>query len=320
MDRNPVRIARSHPWSRAGARSEFKFSRCSQTSSRLCDNECSNFPQLRRVISGEDRLDPHPTAENFHARHPLSSFDLVAPASGHSAHDVGDASGIVTGLRAGGYVILVRYGATCSDQADTEPFNLADASKQRTLNDDGKGLAKAFSAIRATSVVIGQVCTSKFNGLYEIALLAGFTNIEKTIDLSEGGLVVTPDENRRRAKALRTMLAKPPGDGKSITHKPNIIDALGKEWFDLKEGETSIFKPEGGSDRLFARVQMEYWPRLTSAGMWRSRNKSAYRKQGVPASPVGFLSNRVAALRAEGPARSLWAKIELGVADWRSLA
>ena len=47
-----------------------------------------------------------------------------------------------------------------------------------------------------------------------------------------------------------------------ITHKPNIIDALGKDWFDVKEGEASIFKPEDGKYRLVARVQMEDWPKL----------------------------------------------------------
>jgi len=40
-----------------------------------------------------------------------------------------------------------------------------------------------------------------------------------------------------------------------ITHKPNIIDALGKDWFDVKEGEASIFKAEDGKYRLVARVQ-----------------------------------------------------------------
>ena len=43
---------------------------------------------------------------------------------------------------------------------------------------------------------------------------------------------------------------------------PNIVDALGKDWFDVKEGEASIFKPEGGKYRLVARVQMEDWPKL----------------------------------------------------------
>ena len=38
------------------------------------------------------------------------------------------------------------------------------------------------------------------------------------------------------------MRAQMPKEGKNtfpITHKPNIIDALGKDWFDVKEGEAS---------------------------------------------------------------------------------
>ena len=200
----------------------------------------------------------------------------AVPASAQSAPisqpeiSIEDTSGILAALRAGGYVILVRHGATFSNEADTDPFNLADVAKQRNLNDKGKDLAKLFgAAIRTAGVPIGQVHTSQFNRAYETALLAGFNNVQKTIDLSEGGLVVTPDENSRRAQALRTMLAKTPGDGKNdilVTHKPNIIDALGKEWFDVKEGEASIFKPAGTTYRRVARVQMEDWPKLMSAG------------------------------------------------------
>jgi phosphohistidine phosphatase SixA len=172
-------------------------------------------------------------------------------------------------LRAGGYVILVRHGATFSDQADTDPFNLADTTKQRNLNDKGKQLARAFGeAVRAAGLQIDEVYTSQFNRAYETAVLAGFKNIDKTPDLSEGGLVVTPDENNRRAKALRDMLAIEPEKGKNnilITHKPNIVDALGKDWFDVREGEASIFKPEEGKYRLVARVQMEDWPMIAAA-------------------------------------------------------
>ena len=78
-------------------------------------------------------------------------------------------------------------------------------------------------------------------------MLAGFNDIEKTADLTEGGLVVSPNENNRRAEAFRKLLATPPKAGTNtvlITHKPNIVDALGKDWFDVKEGEASIFRGE----------------------------------------------------------------------------
>jgi phosphohistidine phosphatase SixA len=200
---------------------------------------------------------------------------VMAPASAETAQTsqptstIGDTKELALALRAGGHVILVRHGATVSNRADTDPFNLSDIAKQRNLNDKGKELAKAFGeAIRAAGVPVGEVYTSQFNRAYETAVLAGFKDIETTADLSEGGLVVTPDENNRRTKALRDMLAKAPDKGKNdilITHKPNIIDALGKDWFDVKDGEASIFKPEGGKYRLLARVQMEDWPKIAGA-------------------------------------------------------
>jgi phosphohistidine phosphatase SixA len=177
-----------------------------------------------------------------------------------------DTQQLVQRLRVGGYIIVVRHGATVSNQADTDPFNFNDVTKQRNLNDKGKELAKAFGdAVRRVGLPVGEVYTSKFNRAYETAVLAGFENIERTVDLTEGGLVVTPDENNRRAEALRQMLAQAPAQGKNnllITHKPNIVDALGKDWFDVKEGEASIFKPEGSKYQLIARVQMEDWPKL----------------------------------------------------------
>jgi phosphohistidine phosphatase SixA len=177
-----------------------------------------------------------------------------------------DTRQLVQSLRAGGYNIVVRHGATFSNQADTDPFNFDDIANQRNLDGEGKELAKAFGdAIRRTGVPVGKVYTSKFNRAYETAVEAGFEGIEKTTDLTEGGLVVTPDENNRRAEAFRKMLAQVPDQGKNnvlITHKPNIVDALGKDWFDVKEGEASIFKPEGGKYRLIARVQMADWPKL----------------------------------------------------------
>jgi len=180
----------------------------------------------------------------------------------------GEPKELVRALQAGGYVILVRHGATFSNQADTDPFNLADVSKQRNLNQEGKALAKTFGdALRAAGVPIGNVYTSQFNRARETAVLAGFKDIETTSDLSEGGLVVTPDENGRRARALRAMLAKAPDRGSNtmlITHKPNIVDALGKDFFDVKEGEALIFKPEGGSYHLLARVEMADWPKLVA--------------------------------------------------------
>src|SRR5215470_10078047 len=93
--------------------------------------------------------------------------------SSQATDSVGDVRRLAQELRSGGYVILVRHGATFSNQADVDPFHLASIAKQRNLNDKGKELAKAFGdSIRAAGVPVGGVYTSQFNRAYETAVLA----------------------------------------------------------------------------------------------------------------------------------------------------
>jgi hypothetical protein len=50
-----------------------------------------------------------------------------------------------------------------------------------------------------------------------------------------------------------------------ITHKPNILDAFGKDWFDVREGEASVFQPGGGGYKLIVRVPADEWGKLAQA-------------------------------------------------------
>jgi broad specificity phosphatase PhoE len=201
----------------------------------------------------------------------VATFCGLLAASGFAVPDraAADNINLLQSLRAGGLVIVVRHGATFPDQADTAPLNFDNIAAQRNLNENGRALAKAFgNAIRQAGIPVGQVLTSKYNRAYETAVVAGFKEIEKTADITEGGLVVSPNENNRRVEAFRKLLGTAPRAGTDtilVTHKPNIVDALGKDWFDVKEGEASVFRPENGSYKLIARVQMEEWPRITAA-------------------------------------------------------
>src|SRR5690348_8747399 len=200
----------------------------------------------------------------------VATFCGLLAASGFAvpARAAADNLNVLQSLHAGGLVIVVRHGATFPDQADTDPLNFDNIAAQRNLNENGKALAKAFgNAIRHAGIPVGQVLTSKYNRAYETAVIAGFEEIEKTADLTEGGLVVSPNENNRRVQAFRKLLGIAPKAGTNtilITHKPNIVDALGKDWFDVQEGEASVFRPANGSYTLVARVQMEDWPRITA--------------------------------------------------------
>ena len=97
----------------------------------------------------------------------------------------------------------------------------------------------------------------------ETAQLIGGKAPQATLDLTEGGLVVSPNENTRRAQAFRAMVAKAPDRGTNtliVSHRPNILDVFGKDWFEVKEGEASIFTVDGsGGYTLIARVPINQW-------------------------------------------------------------
>jgi phosphohistidine phosphatase SixA len=186
----------------------------------------------------------------------------LACASTH-AQNV-DVRALAETMKQGGYVIVFRHGATNRDQADTDPLNHDNVSKQRQLSEAGREVASQIGqSFKKLQIPIGKIYTSKFNRAIETGWLVGGSEVTATFDLTEGGLVVSPIENDRRAEALRKMVTTLPESGKNtvlVTHKPNILDAFGKDWFDVKEGEASVFQPDAtGKTVLVARVQAAEW-------------------------------------------------------------
>ena len=188
---------------------------------------------------------------------------LVCCTVGTYAQTV-DMKTLVGELQQGGYVIVFRHGATNRDQADTDPLNHDNIAQQRLLSDKGKEVARQVGeAFKTLGIPLGKVYTSKFNRAVETGKLVRGGEVTSTLDITEGGLVVPPIENDRRAEALKKLAGTMPEAGKNtliISHKPNIIDAFGKDWFEVKEGEASVFKPDStGKAVLVARVQAADW-------------------------------------------------------------
>jgi broad specificity phosphatase PhoE len=176
---------------------------------------------------------------------------------------------LVQALRAGGLVIVLRHGATHADQKEVEPVDFDNINAQRNLNDKGKASAVAFGgAFRQIGIPVDKVYTSKFHRAYETATLAGFKEIEKTADLTYAKSAASPDKNITNPEAFRKLLGTAPRPGSNtvlVTHTPNIVDALGNDWSEVKEGEAAIFRPANGNYTLVARVQMDEWPRIAAA-------------------------------------------------------
>lgn len=206
----------------------------------------------------------------------LSLFALLLAVGGSAAAQTPkpELSALANELQRGGHVIVVRHGATHANQADLAPLNPEGPAAQRQLNDKGRDAARAFgAALKAIGVPVGKTYTSRFNRAFETALLAGLADAEKSTDFSETGMVASPNENARRVEALRKLVATPPAAGTTVivvTHKPNIVESFGKDWFEVREGEATIFrpKPDGGTV-LVARVLIEEWPVIATAAVRR---------------------------------------------------
>lgn len=193
----------------------------------------------------------------------LLALVFIAPANAQIDPGLMEA---VKALRGGGHVIVFRHGATHADQADTDPLNITNVAKQRHLNDQGRALAREIGeAMRKLQIPVGQVQTSQFHRAVETGTLLGFGAVTSSADITEGGQVVSPNENNRRTQAMRKLAATMPPAGANVvlvSHKPNIMDAFGKDWFDVREGEASVFKPDGSAHRLVARIQAADWGKL----------------------------------------------------------
>src|SRR5262249_161050 len=85
------------------------------------------------------------------------------------------APGWVKDLQKGGYVIVLRHGATFADQADTNPLDPKDTAHQRQLNEDGRAAAKAMGeAMHKLKIPVGKVQTSQFQRAVDTGSLLGF--------------------------------------------------------------------------------------------------------------------------------------------------
>jgi hypothetical protein len=175
-----------------------------------------------------------------------------------------DINAIVTGLKQGGYVIVFRHGASNKNQSDTA-LTFSDITKQRLLSDKGRKECKQVGeSFRKLGIPLGKIYTSMFNRAVETGkLIGGRDEVTATLDVTDSGSLATTEEHDRRVQVLRTMAATMPAQGKNtliITQKPNIIDAFGKEWSEIKEGEALIFKIDpANKSTLVAHLQSSEW-------------------------------------------------------------
>lgn len=178
---------------------------------------------------------------------------------------------LLPSLQQGGYVIVLRHGATDPQQQDVYPLNYQDMTKQRQLSEQGREVARQTgSALNSLGIPIGKVYTSRLNRAVETGRLIAGKDVIAKEELTDSGMG-SPSAmagssvtgNLRSATALRQLVNTRPdfhANTLVVTHKTNIQDAFGKMWADIKEGECLLFKPDGfGSPTPVARVPASDW-------------------------------------------------------------
>jgi phosphohistidine phosphatase SixA len=175
-------------------------------------------------------------------------------------------------LRLGGHVIVLRHGATTSDIAVdpmSNPAKKAAAPGERQLSDAGRAQAKAVGeALHKLKIPVGLVLTSPLQRAVDTGTLLGFGEVTTKPELAEAGSALSAEENKHRADALRQLVSqRPPADKNLVivTHKPNLIEAFGKDWSGIREGEASVFAPDGTGYKLVLRIRAEEWGELPQA-------------------------------------------------------
>jgi phosphohistidine phosphatase SixA len=176
-------------------------------------------------------------------------------------------------LRAGGYVIVLRHGATNSEVPNKDPMSNPNikSSVERQLNEQGRQQAEAIGrGLREHAIPVSSVMTSPLQRAVDTGTLLGFGKVGINPDLGEAGPAVSPEENSRRADVLRKLVSFHLADDGNlviVTHKPNLVEAFGKDLSDVREGEASVFEPDfaGFGYRLVARIQADQWSKLVKA-------------------------------------------------------
>ena len=185
--------------------------------------------------------------------------------------DDGNLSVLLPSLQQGGYVLVLRHGATDSQQSDVYPLNYKDMTAQRQLSEQGREVARQMgSALVSLGIPIGSVITSRLNRAVETGrLVAGkdVKGMEELNDSTMGSASAMAGSSvsgkQRYATALRQLVATRPEFHTNtliVTHKTNVQDAFGKEWTDIKEGECLLFRPgDSASPTPIARIEASEW-------------------------------------------------------------
>jgi phosphohistidine phosphatase SixA len=215
----------------------------------------------------------------------ILSFLLMAVPAAIVASQPAPPADLLDTLRLGGYVIVLRHGAT---NADVTKDGMSSPAKkvagERQLSDTGRAQAIAIGeGLRKLGIRVGLVMTSPLQRAVDTATLLGVGEVRINPDLAEAGTAISRAENDRRADILRKLVGYQSGPDNFVivTHRPNLIEAFGEQLADMREGEAAVFEPDftGDGYRMMARFQPSDWDLLVQAARAEELSRAPHCEQ-----------------------------------------
>lgn len=194
---------------------------------------------------------------------PLAAQDQPPARSALPAHEPGPAE-LLAALRSGGYVLYFRHAATDFSQNDEKMKRYEDCADQRNLVDQGRADARAAgAAIRALKIPVDRVLASPFCRTVETAQLL-FARAEKMQEVRGGPAVPSGSDRYAELKKILSTPVRPGTNLVVVSHGNPFYSVAGPPY--LAEGEAAVVQPLGKDFRIFARVRIDGWEALKSAG------------------------------------------------------
>lgn len=190
------------------------------------------------------------------------------PVTGSAQADPLSGAALVTALRQGGYVLLMRHASSPPAPPTAGSAEHDNTKLERQLDETGRNSAQAMGrAVKALGIPVGEVWSSPTYRALETVRLASLPKPTTAVELGDGGQSMQAT-SKAQTVWLRVKVAERPRAGTNtiiVTQFPNILEAFGQSAAGLREGEALIVRPGGArADEFVGRVKMEEWPTLAS--------------------------------------------------------
>lgn len=178
-------------------------------------------------------------------------------------------SGLLSALRHGGCVILMRHASSPDARPTAGAAAKGNVDRERQL--DAEGIADAHgmgAALRQMGIPIGEVMSSPTFRARETIAAAGLPSPRIFDQLGDGGHSMNQKAVAAWSDWLRHMVARQPPAGANtliVTQMPNIRAAYGRPAAALRAGGALIFRPDGhGGAKMLAVMQIGDWKQLAA--------------------------------------------------------